>query len=78
MSNEQGKKKFTRRQLIGSTLAATRKVAEKAEATWVPLQESFDKAVNDAPAAYWAGDGVHPSMAGHMRMTMTWLRALRN
>ena len=58
--------------------AAARRVAEKAEATWVPFQETFDSAVNDAPANYWAGDGVHPSMAGHMKMTMAWLKALRD
>ena len=58
--------------------AAAKRVAEKAEATWVPFQETFDNAVNDAPAKYWAGDGVHPSMAGHMRMTIAWLRAIRD
>ena len=58
--------------------AAARRVAEKAEATWVPFQETFDSAVNDAPANYWAGDGVHPSMAGHMKMTMAWLKELRD
>ena len=58
--------------------AAARRVAEKAKATWVPFQDTFDTAVNDAPAAYWAADGVHPTMAGHMQMTIAWLRALRD
>ena len=55
---------------------AARRVAEKAGASWVPFQEMFDSAVDDAPANYWAGDGVHPSMAGHMKMAIAWLEAL--
>lgn len=58
--------------------AAARRVAEKAGASWVPFQEMFDSAVDDAPANYWAGDGVHPSMAGHMKMAIAWLEALGN
>ncbi|MEE3199997.1 MAG: GDSL-type esterase/lipase family protein, partial [Planctomycetota bacterium] len=58
--------------------AAAVRVAEKAKATWVPFQEIFDAALNDAPPAYWAGDGVHPSMAGHMKMAMAWIEALKD
>ncbi len=58
--------------------AAAVRVAEKAKATWVPFQEIFDAALDDAPAAFWAGDGVHPSMAGHMKMAMAWLEALKD
>lgn len=52
-------------------------IANEFGATWVPLQEAFDKALALAPAAYWAGDGVHPSMAGAELMASTWLRALK-
>jgi len=54
--------------------AAAKRVAAAANTTWVPFQSMFDNAVNDTtPASYWAGDGVHPTMAGHALMANTWL-----
>jgi lysophospholipase L1-like esterase len=54
--------------------AAAKRVSVAAGATWVPYQTMFDDAVNDAtPPNYWAGDGVHPTMAGHALMAKTWL-----
>jgi lysophospholipase L1-like esterase len=45
-------------------------------AIWVPLQEAFNMALQEAPASYWTADGVHPSMAGAQLMAETWLRAV--
>jgi len=54
--------------------AVAKRVADAAGAAWVPFQTMFDDAVSDAtPAAHWAGDGVHPTMAGHALMARTWL-----
>ena len=54
--------------------AVAKKVAKDAGALWVPFQSMFDDAVSEAtPPAYWAGDGVHPTMAGHALMAKTWL-----
>jgi lysophospholipase L1-like esterase len=54
--------------------AAAKRVSNAAGATWVPFQSMFDEAVSEkTPAAYWAGDGVHPTMAGHALMAKTWL-----
>jgi len=54
--------------------AVAKKVAKEAGAVWVPFQTMFDEATNEStPEAYWAGDGVHPSMAGHALMAKTWL-----
>lgn len=53
-----------------------KKIAGEFSAIWVPFQEAFDRAVELAPPAYWAGDGVHPSMAGAQLMANTWLEAL--
>jgi hypothetical protein len=39
---------------------------------FVPFQAMFDKASQTAPPAHWAGDGVHPSLAGHALMAKTW------
>jgi len=52
------------------------KMAKEFDALWVPFQESFDKALEMAPAVYWAGDGVHPSMAGAQLMAEVWLKSL--
>ena len=55
---------------------AAKKISDEFGAIWVPFQEAFDRAVELAPPAYWAGDGVHPSMAGAQLMANTWLEAL--
>ncbi|MCA9187382.1 MAG: lysophospholipase, partial [Planctomycetales bacterium] len=53
--------------------AAARRVAEKAQTMWVPFQTMFDTAVEaGTEPAYWAGDGVHPTLAGHSLMAKTW------
>jgi lysophospholipase L1-like esterase len=54
--------------------AACKRVSDSMKCTWVPFQTMFDEATNDeVPPSYWAGDGVHPSMAGHALMAKTWL-----
>ncbi|MEN8228414.1 MAG: SGNH/GDSL hydrolase family protein [Bacteroidota bacterium] len=52
------------------------RIADEFGATWVPFQEVFNSAIEIAPAAYWAQDGVHPSMAGAQLMARSWLEAL--
>ena len=63
--------------LFAPPLAALRaryaEVADEAGAIWVPFQEMFDAAVAaGTKPAYWAGDGVHPTVAGHALMAKTW------
>lgn len=56
---------------------AAKKVAEDAGTLWVPFQTMFDEAVAAGTRpAYWAGDGVHPSMAGHSLMAQTWRKVV--
>jgi lysophospholipase L1-like esterase len=52
--------------------AVARKLADQLGLTLVPLQTMFDDAAKDAPPQYWAGDGVHPTLAGHALMAKTW------
>ncbi len=52
-------------------------IANSFDATWVPFQEAFKNALSLAPATYWTGDGVHPSVAGAELMARTWLNALK-
>lgn len=54
----------------------SQKLCQEFDATWVPFQEAFTKAIQIAHPTYWAQDGVHPSMAGAQLMAKTWLKAL--
>jgi lysophospholipase L1-like esterase len=56
--------------------AAARRVAEDFRAVFVPFQAMFDEAVKEAPPEYWAGDGVHPTMAGSYRMARCWVETV--
>ena len=55
---------------------ACRKVSDALQCTWVPFQQMFDEAVENTEPAYWGGDGVHPSVAGHALMAKTWLETV--
>lgn len=52
-----------------------KQIAKDYGATLVDFQAMFDRAMDDAGPEYWAGDGVHPSVAGHHRMARTWVEA---
>ena len=45
--------------------AAAKRVAERYDLPFVTLQDKFDAACARCDAAWWSGDGVHPSYAGH-------------
>src|SRR5690606_33242335 len=47
---------------------AARELADKFGAAFIPYQSIFEKATRVAPAPYWTGDGVHPSLAGAQLM----------
>jgi lysophospholipase L1-like esterase len=50
-----------------------REVADNANAIWVPFQSMFDDAVaGGTKPSDLAGDGVHPTQAGHKLMAKTW------
>lgn len=51
-----------------------RKIADKFNLPCISLQEIFDDACKYAPANYWTGDGVHPSIAGHGIIAEQWLK----
>jgi lysophospholipase L1-like esterase len=48
------------------------RLAGESGAVLVPFQQMFNTAQKEAPAEYWAEDGVHPSPAGHERMAKFW------
>ncbi len=55
---------------------AADRICGEFDATWVPFQKAFTKAVSFAHPTYWTNDGVHPSMAGAQLMASTWLESL--
>ncbi|MGQ8335087.1 SGNH/GDSL hydrolase family protein [Sunxiuqinia sp. A32] len=56
---------------------AAKAIADEFQTLWVPYQQIFDVACKHAPATYWSGDGVHPSMAGAQLMAQAWLKVVR-
>ncbi|MBR5308223.1 MAG: SGNH/GDSL hydrolase family protein [Clostridia bacterium] len=56
---------------------AARRVAEKYNLTFIPLQEMFDSMPDCVRPDYWAGDGVHPTAAGHELISNEWIKAYK-
>lgn len=56
--------------------AVAKRVADSFRATFIPFQTMFDEAVQYAPPAHWAADGVHPTAAGASLMAFNWLRTV--
>lgn len=54
--------------------AAVATLSREFGAVFIPFQNLFDEAMKEAPAPYWAADGVHPTEAGHTRMAEAWIR----
>ena len=52
------------------------RLAQEFGAILVPFQAMFDEALNDAAPEYWAGDGVHPTPAGHALMARFWRKCV--
>jgi lysophospholipase L1-like esterase len=55
-----------------------KEIADKYEATFIPLQSMFNEAVKHAPPKYWTPDGVHPSMAGASLISHAWLDVIKS
>ena len=57
---------------------AARRLAEKYNLPFIPLQQMLEKANTDAPIpGYWLRDGVHPTAAGHALIRNAWLEAFK-
>jgi lysophospholipase L1-like esterase len=56
--------------------AAARRVAKGAGATFVPLHDMFQQLARRTGPAYWLGDGVHPTFAGHQAIAKQWIKVV--
>lgn len=59
---------------IDAQQKTTRELALDFGATFIPLQEEFDRAARKAAPSWWLYDGVHPSPAGHRLIADAWIR----
>ncbi|MNJ49479.1 GDSL-like Lipase/Acylhydrolase [compost metagenome] len=62
------------REDLDPKIQVVRQLAREFGALLVPLDGLFAAACSKAEPAYWAGDGVHPSPAGHELIADAWLR----
>ena len=60
---------------VAEKAAVSKKIAQKYNLPLIELQPAFDKALESAPAEYWAYDGVHPTVCGHEIIKKLWLEA---
>lgn len=64
------------REDLDPRIAVTRDVACETGALLLPLDGLFAAASCRTSPAYWAGDGVHPTLAGHALIAENWIRAV--
>ncbi len=55
-----------------------KKIAEKYNLTFIPLQKRFDEAFQSASVDYWLADGVHPNFKGHELIKREWIKAFKS
>ena len=56
---------------------AARTLAREFGAVLIPMDGIFAEAATRREPAYWADDGVHPSLPGHALIAHSWLRAVK-
>lgn len=54
-----------------------RELAERYQATYVPLQQLLNEACDRSEASFWLYDGVHPTAAGHQLIADQWLSIVK-
>ena len=54
-----------------------KKIAEKYNLPFIPLQDGFDELSKQADNSHWLVDGVHPTPFGHEFMKREWLKAFK-
>ncbi len=52
------------------------KLAGEFEAVLVPMDKLFAEAAKRREPAFWAPDGVHPTLAGHALIAQSWMHAV--
>lgn len=63
------------REDLDPKIHAVRDLAREYGTAYVPLDGLFAQATTRRAPTYWAPDGVHPSLPGHMLIAKAWLQA---
>jgi lysophospholipase L1-like esterase len=64
------------REDLDPKIEVVRGLAEEFGALLVPLDGVMNDAASHRDPSFWAGDGVHPSPAGHALIAAEWLKAV--
>ena len=64
------------REDLDPKIGVARELACEFKALYVPLDGLFAVAAARREASFWAGDGVHPSQAGHALIAHAWMQAV--
>ena len=67
----------TWREDLDPKIQAIRDLAREFQTRYVPLDGLFASASTQIDPAYWAGDGVHPTAAGHALIAKAWLETVQ-
>lgn len=65
------------REDLDPKIDVVRKLAREFNALYVPLDGLFAQASTQAQPAFWAEDGVHPTLAGHALIAQAWLKVVK-
>jgi lysophospholipase L1-like esterase len=66
-----------RREDLNPKIKVVRDLSRKFKATLVPLDKIFGEACSKRNPAFWAEDGVHPTLVGHALIAQSWLKAVK-
>ncbi len=55
--------------------AVAKRIAEKYNLPFIPLQCKFDEMISKKAEPYWTHEGVHPTDAGHELIAREWIKA---
>ncbi|MHC4503943.1 MAG: SGNH/GDSL hydrolase family protein [Planctomycetota bacterium] len=64
------------REDLDPKIDAARRLAREFAEVYVPLDGVFASKLATTDPAYWAGDGVHPTLAGHGLIALEWVKAV--
>ncbi|WP_438351702.1 SGNH/GDSL hydrolase family protein [Paenibacillus sp. FA6] len=67
----------TWREDLDPKIQAIRDLAREFQTLYVPLDGLFASASTQIDPSYWAGDGVHPTAAGHALIAKAWLETVQ-
>jgi lysophospholipase L1-like esterase len=61
---------------LSPIIEVVRELSKRFETTLIPLNDIFAKAARVKNPSYWAFDGVHPTLAGHVLISQSWIKGV--